>query len=55
MVELDAGMAARMALTQQQATMGMIKHAANMEKQLAEMISQTVTASNNGKSVDLYA
>lgn len=55
MVELDAGITAQLALGQQRVALSVIKHTADVEKQLADVIAQTVTASNNGKNVDLYA
>lgn len=55
MVELDAGMAAQMAVTQQRAVIGMMKQAADTEKQVADILATTVSASNSGKQVDLYA
>lgn len=55
MVELDAGLSAQMAVTQQSFALGAIKTAARAEQKMADVLAQTVTASNNGKNVDVYA
>jgi hypothetical protein len=53
--ELDGGTASKMALVQQRAAIGMMKQSADAEKKMADIIAQTVTASNKGRDVDLYA
>lgn len=55
MVELDAGMAAQMALVQQKAALGIMKQSADAQQKVADMLAETVAASASGKSVDLYA
>lgn len=55
MVELDAGLSAQMAVTQQSFALGAVKNAARAEQKIADVLAQTVTASNNGKNVDVYA
>jgi hypothetical protein len=55
MVELDAGIAAQMALAQQRAALGILKQSAQADRQVAEIVAQTIAASNSGKTVDLYA
>ncbi len=55
MVELDAGLAAQIALTQQKAAIGMLKQAADAQKQVADILALTVAAAEGGKNVDLYA
>lgn len=55
MVELDAGLAAQMAVAQQKLALSMMKQAADTQKQVADILAQTVVAGNNGKAVDLYA
>lgn len=55
MVELDSGLAAQMALVQQRAAIGMMKQSADVQKQMVEMLTETIMASNSGKAVDLYA
>jgi hypothetical protein len=55
MVEMNTGIAAQMALVQQKAALGMLKSTANAEKQLADVISQTVNASGRGQIVNITA
>lgn len=55
MVELDTGLASQLAATQQKMVMSMLKNAADVQQQVADMVAQTVTASNRGTSVDLHA
>ncbi len=55
MVGLDSALGAQMALVQQQATIGMMKQSADVQKQMVQMLTETITASNSGKAVDLYA
>jgi hypothetical protein len=55
MVELDAGLSAQLALSQQSFALGAVKHAARAEQKIADILAETVTASNNGKQVDIQA
>mgnify|MGYP007039188120 CR=1 FL=1 len=55
MVELDAGLAAQMAMTQQLLSLNMMKNTAAAEKKMADVVAQTVMAGNTGHTVDLYA
>jgi hypothetical protein len=55
MVELDASTSAQIALSQQRATIGFIKQQADAEKQIADVLLTTITASNKGQKADLYA
>lgn len=55
MVELDATTSAQMALVQQKATIGMMKQQADAEKKMADVLLTTITASNSGKEVDIFA
>jgi hypothetical protein len=52
---LPAGIAAQQALTQQAVALETIKKSAEADQQLANTLLETVTASNKGGSVDLYA
>ena len=50
-----AGLAAQQAIYMQTMGLSMMKHAADTERQLADMIAETVTPSNRGKTVDFRA
>lgn len=55
MVELDAGIAAQIALVQQRAAVGFLKSTAQAEKQIADVLAQTVNASGRGQIVNITA
>ena len=55
MVELDAGIAAQMAMVQQKAAMSFMKQAADSQKQIADILASTVTPSGRGQAVDVSA
>jgi hypothetical protein len=55
MTEIDSGLATQIAVTQQKFGIAALKNAANTEKALADVISQTVEASGRGQRVNLFA
>ena len=55
MVELDAGLAAQQALTQQRFGISMMKQAADTQNKMADLLAQTVMASANGQQVNITA
>ncbi len=55
MVELDAGLSAQLALSQQSFVLGAVKQAARAEQKIAAVLAETVAASHKGKQVDIKA